>query len=193
MKESVLNNLLENGKIEQICSEYGEQGYSLEEGKQAILFADWNDFDKHPNFMAWLEENYEIEWSDEWIVDYETDKCYRTTGDSYGWEQSFRINENGELITPDSDIEDWIDFCKIDYDTDKNATPNVLPSFVDTDELIDTGFELINDDLESGWYNRNDDPTEIAESLLEQGYIAVIFKLSGVGQFSVNFEVYALK
>ena len=33
------------------CSEYGEIGYKISEGKKAILFSDWNDFDKYPRIM----------------------------------------------------------------------------------------------------------------------------------------------
>src|SRR5690554_2608429 len=111
MKEQVLNALLDSGEIEQICSEYGEQGYILEVGKEAILFANWNNFDKYPNFMEWLENNYELEWLDEWIIDYDYSKAYRISPDSYNWQQQVRITDCGELITPDSDIEDWIEYC----------------------------------------------------------------------------------
>lgn len=184
MREQILETLFENGEI-QYCSQYGEQGYNLEENKKLILFANWNDFDKHPNFMQWLEENYECEWSDEWIIDYENDKCYRTVANSYGWQQQWRFHDCGELLTPDSDISDWLEYVE-------NDPKRVLPSFLEVD-LEELGYELINDDLQSGWYGRHDSPEEILEELESQGYTSVVFQLACVSQFAVDFEVYAKK
>ena len=189
MREAVLNNLLENCEIENICSEYGEQGYTLEEDKKAILFANWNNFDKYPNFMKWLEKNYEIEWSDEWIIDYNNYKAYRTQPNSYGWQQQFRITDCGELITPDSDIEDWIDYCVM---TDYKQQARCLPDFIEEGLLIEEGFKLISEDNANGWYGRADDPNEIAENVFnETEYTEIIFVLDSVGQFEISFSVYA--
>lgn len=188
MREAVLNNLLENGEIENICSEYGEQGYTLEQNKKAILFANWNNFDKYPNFMEWIEENYEIEWSDEWIIDYNESKAYRTSPNSYGWQQQVRITDCGELITPDSDIKDWIDYCVM---TDYKQQARCLPDFIDEELLIEEGFKLILEDNANGWYGRADDPNEIAENVFnETNYTEILFVLDSVGQFEVSFSVY---
>lgn len=190
LASEILEKLIENGEID-ICNKYGERGYSLEEGQEAILFANWNHFDKYPNFIEWIENNYAIEWSDEWMIDYSYGKAYRCSPDSYGWERQFRITEDGEMLTPDDGAEVWIEHCKIDSRI-LGHTPSVLPSFIEHDDIIKEGFELIDDDLESGWYDRNDDPNEIAAKLLEE-YEEVVFHLGGVGQFSINFEVYAKK
>lgn len=189
MREAVLNNLLENGEIESICSQYGEQGYTLEQDKKAILFANWNNFDKYPNFMEWVEQNYEIEWSDEWVIDYNESKAYRTSPNSYGWQQQVRITDDGELITPDSDIEDWIYYCVM---TDYNQQARCLPDFIEEELLVEQGFKLISEDLENGWYGRVDNPNKIAEEVFnEDKYEEIIFTLDSVGQFSMNFSVYA--
>jgi hypothetical protein len=190
--EKVLNNLLEEGKID-ICHEYGERGYSLESHQKGILLSNWNDFDKYPNFMEWLEYSYELEWSDEWIQDYEFGKLYRCSPDSYGWEQQYKITEGGEMITPDNAVEDWIEECKVDYNNTFQIS--ALPSFIEHDDIIAEGFELVDDDCENGFYNRHDNPGTIAEDLVgEEGeYDEVLFQLSSVGQFAVNFVVYARK
>lgn len=184
LKEKLLYAMIENGDID-ICNEYGEQGYLLEPNKQAIIFGDWNRLDNYPNFREWLEDRYELEWIDEWIIDYESSKCYRTVGDSYSWEQQWRLHDSGEIITPDSDIEDWIDYAE-------NSPDRVLPSFLDID-LEELGYKLINDDLQNGWYGRNDSPSEILEELENEGYTSVIFQLGCVSQFAIDFEVYAKK
>lgn len=189
MREQVLNNLLENGGITELCTEYGEQGYYLEEGKKAILFADWNDFDDYPNFMEWIEENYEIEWSDEWVIDYECDKAYRTSPDSYGWQRQFRFTECGQLITPDNDIEDWIEHCVM---TDEGQQARCLPYFIDKERLIEQGFKLISEDNANGLHGRADNPNEIAEEVFDETeYTEIIFVLDSVGQFELEFSVYA--
>jgi len=190
LKNNLLETLINNGDID-ICSQYGERGYSLSEGKKAILFANWNNMDKYPNFMEWIEDNYEIEWSDEWIIDYDNDKVYRTSPDSYSWQQQFRITEYGELITPDNDVTEWIEYCKV---TPENLphTPQCIPDFINVEDLESEGFELISEDHENGWYGRNDSPTIIADSVFEQtNYTEILFILSNVGQFSINFDVYA--
>lgn len=188
--DQVLEKLFELAEIE-YCHEYGERGYEIDEGKKFILFADWNLFDdKYPNFMEYLDEHYMCEWSDEWIIDYSTDKCYRTVGDSYAWEQQYRITDFGEMITPDNDVEDWVEFCKID---DPKQTPHVLPSFIDHEEVIKLGFELIDEEYENGFYHRHDDPLKIAEELFDNGYDEVVFSLSGVEQFRINFQAFARK
>lgn len=187
LAERVLEQLLNTGDIDR-CEEYGEPGYDLEEGKKAILFADWNPFDKYPNFMEWIEDNYEIEWSDEWMIDHNTGKAYRCVADSYGWEQQFRITEDGELITPDDDVSEWIDHCKID-DRTMLHTPSALPSFISQEDIEAEGFELINDDLQNGWYDRVDDPKQIVDEYLGE-YKEIVFSLNGVGQFSVDFAAY---
>lgn len=191
--DTLLENIIDemvnsgNGDVD-ACSDYGEMGYEKEHKDKPILFADWNPlYDKYPNVMEYIENNYNFEWIDEWVIDYNNDKCYRCVGDSYGWEQQFRVVD-GELLTPDCDPEDWIDYTKIDQNN--NYEMRVLPSFLDI-ELDDYGFELINDDLENGWYGRNDDPQTISDDLFEQGFKEVIFVLKSNSQFATYFEVWA--
>lgn len=188
--EDIIETLINNGDID-ICPEYGEFGYALDDDKRGILFGNWNDFDKYPNFMERLENEYEIEWHDEWIIDYNNGKAYRTSPDSYGWEQQFRITDCGELITPDDDVSEWIDECVVDYNT-YTSKISALPSFIDEDEIIAEGFKLIGEDYENGWYGKEDRPEEIAEDLIEaKGFNEVLFQVDFVSQFNLGFKVYA--
>jgi hypothetical protein len=192
--EAVVENLISCGDVD-ICHEYGEPGYHLEEGKEAILFSNWNPYDKYPNFMELLEATYDLEWSDEWIISYEHGKAYRTSPDSYSWQKSFMFTESGEILTPDDDVEYWIEECKLDY-IPKFTNPRALPSFIEGEQIEAEGFELINDDLQSGWYDRVDDPRQILEECLKEyggEYDEIVFSLNGVGQFAVDFSAYGRK
>lgn len=183
--EELSYKLFQMGEFDS-CSEYGEPGYKLPESKKAILLGDWNNFSKqYPNYYKWLEENYELEWIDEWIIDYDNDKCYRTAPDSYSWEKCFRILD-GELITPDSDIEEWIEYATWTLDADNRE---VLPSFIEFDSE-QHGFQEVEEEYEDGWYHRNDNPEEIAEKLFKNGATQVLFQLIGIEQFRVNFKVF---
>lgn len=188
--EDIIETLIKNGDID-ICLEYGEMGYTLDDDKKGILFGDWNDFDKYPNFMERLESEYEIEWHDEWTIDYNSSKAYRTSPDSYGWEQQFRITDCGELITPDDDVSEWIAECVVNCNT-YTSKISALPSFIDEDEIIGEGFKLIGEDFENGWYGKEDRPEEIVEDLIEdKGFNEVLFQIDFVSQFNLGFKVYA--
>lgn len=183
----LLDNRFEVG----ICSEYGEEGYELPEGKKAILFGDWNDLDKYPNIMEYLEENYELEWYDEWYVCYNTGKAYRTQPNGYSWESQIMYSENiCRYLTPDDDISDWIDEVKI---TDSNEIIKALPSFICEDEIEKEGFKLIEENFENGHYGKVDNPKDIAEKLFEEGFTEIVFQLDYVSQFSTGFIAYAKK
>jgi len=184
--ESKLKELIENCTID-IAYEYGEPSYSLEDEKKAILLADWNKFED--SFIQELEKSYAIEWFDEWITDYGSGKIYRTVGDSYSWEQSFRITEGGELITPDSDIEEWINNCEHTYDYGIE-TPRILPSFIKCEDLKGEGYTNIEDEKEIGLHpHMNDDPTKILQDLLPL-YSSLLFQLSYSSQFSSGFIIW---
>lgn len=183
--------LLENGFEIGICSEYGEMGYELPEGKKAILFGNWNYLDKYPNIMKYLEENYELEWYDEWYICYNTGKAYRTQPNSYGWESQIMYSESiGGYLTPDDDISFWIDEAKI---SDYNETIKALPSFFCGDEIEKEGFKLIGETFENGYYGKVDSPKEIAKELFEEGFTELVFQIDYTSQFSTGFKAYAKK
>lgn len=188
--EKVLEALYQEGEIN-ICSKYGESGYELSEGKKEILLANWNHFDKYPNFMKWIEDNYEIEWDDEWTIDYEhgDSKAYRISGNSYQWEQQIMYSECGEFVTPEDHVSEWIELVVLEKDFQDN--PKTLPSFLNDEDIIEEGFELLGREFQNGWHpGQNDDPKKIAEELFERGFVQVLFKLSYVSQFDIGFKVF---
>ena len=170
---------------------YGEMGYKLPEGKKAILFGDWNDFDKYPNIMEYLEENYELEWFDEWHIDDNTGKAYRKSGNSYEWESQIMYSESiGGYFTPDDSISYWIDEVKI---TSSSETIKALPSFICKDEIEREGFKLIEENFENGYYGKVDNQKDITEELFKEGFKEVLFQLEYNSQFSMGFRAYAKK
>lgn len=181
--EIILNSLRDKYYLEE-CSQYGEPGY--QDPEVGILFTNWNQVPKR--IQDYLEEaGYELCWSDEWYVDYEYDKAYRTSADSYHWQCQIHFTEAGEVLTPDDSDSDWVEEFML---TDTGHTPKVLPSRVDPTTC---GFEQVNDEhFENGWHlGQTDDPKEIAAKLFEDSTVeAVVFRLSEVSQFYVKFDVF---
>jgi hypothetical protein len=172
----------------EIVSEYGDHGYDLEEGKKAILLSNWNVFDKFPNIMEFLEENFELEWSDEWVVDYTNDRCFRSSPDSYGWQPQFVILD-GEVMGVDElnemDEDDFIEFLeKEDYlNNPKNAIN--LYGFEPKGEGIDEDDYLM--------FERGCDPSKMLEEALEKyPEKNFYFVVDSVAQFGLNFSLYML-
>lgn len=139
----------------------------------------------HPRIWAQMEsQGVEFEWNDEWVIDYDADKAYRTSGDSYQWKPSAIYTEGGDLLTPDSDIDEWIAWAA-------NEPTRCITIRVDLD---DAGFELVNRDhsYESGWHpGQNDDPVKILER--EQRYHpddTFVFTLDENSQFYSGFSLW---
>jgi hypothetical protein len=180
------------------CSHYGEPGYT--DPTKGILFANWNDIEKHgrrrfngqrvpynerarrSTICNYLEAaGFELEWSDEWYVDYNHDKAWRTSPDSYSWQCQVAYTD-GDILTPDDDISDWIEAFQDDAD-------RALPSRFTADDLTEMGFVRFGDRFENGWHQgQTDDPHEIAKAAEAVGAEHFIFRLTEVSQFDVRFE-----
>lgn len=167
------------------CNEYGEPGYSTETG---IILANWNDIPE--GLCNALEAmGVSLEWSDQWIIDYNHDKAWRTGPDSYGWTPSTRVTDDGELLTPDDDIEDWIHHCGM---IDRNNPARAMGAHITHDDLINAGFTLAGGEHETGLHpGQNSDPNAIAGDLLERDDVGlVVFLIRGVGQFDMQYASY---
>jgi len=180
-----INDILEkHGAYPEWCAEYGEPGYDTPE--HGIWFANWNNV---PRFVGdWLESHgYATEWSDEWIISYETNKAYRSSPDSYGWKQSY-VMLDGDFIIGRDEVEsgDQID-AYIDYLLDN-------PKRADTFDVDWTkyGFIKLNDEYESGFHpGQTDDPKAILKEAREQYPNGeFIFSIDDVGQFDMNFSLW---
>lgn len=193
-----LETLTDVGIVTDYANEYGEPGYSAD--GPVVLGDYWchreecrggglHDFERHyPSEVAALRDaGAELEWYDEWYVDSETSRAWRTSADSYMWQSSLLWSEDAcEYLTPDHDIADWLEVVT-------NNPRAALPSHVWTDdELAAEGFHERECGYENGWHpGQNDDPIAILASIhATEPDSDVIFRLSSVGQFDVSFCVY---
>jgi hypothetical protein len=153
---NVLRAFCERNNIQlDYASEYGEPGYTAP--ARGILFCNWNDVPEA--LQDRLEgQGYALEWSDEWYVDSDNSPCkaWRSEPDHMGWESRVRYLD-GDVITPDSDPQEWIDSSLNEQDTP-------LPSWFDDSELEARGFGMMPD-------TTNDD---IAPALRKEGYDVIL-------------------
>jgi hypothetical protein len=180
-----LINLLCDKYDAQWCSFYGEPGY--QNPKEGIIFANW--YNVPSNIVDYMEAaGYELEWSDEWVIDYDYSKAYRCSPSSYDWEPSFRYTECGDMLTPDdSDINDWIS-------EHENKPNKVLPSFITGVQLAALGYEKYGEDYESGLHQGMDaDPRKIYQQVQDEFKpTSVVFRMEGTSQFYITFECWYL-
>jgi hypothetical protein len=168
------------------CSSYGEPGYS--DSERGIIFANWNKVSQ--SVQDWLEHHdYSIEWSDEWIIDHETSKAYRTSPTSYGWRPSYVLTEDCEIIGRDEvESGDQID-AYIDYllnDAHRADTFDI--------DWTKHGFRKLNREAyESGFHpGQTDDPRKILRAAQEQfPNDDFLFSIDETGQFDMRFSLWA--
>lgn len=168
------------------CGKYGEPGYQDPEG--GIIFANWNNVPQ--GLQDWLEtQGFTLQWSDEWIIDYNNDKAYRSSPDCYQWECQFLVGD-GEYIFPDDGADVFIEHCSI---TDYAQPLGCLPSWVTAEDLEAAGYSLEKEGLENGWHpGQTDDPTPIAKAAFEEGAERVVFRKVENSQFYIVFECWVL-
>jgi hypothetical protein len=207
----VVMDMLRDGYIvHDDCNDYGEPGYTKDDENGWLIFGDlwcrkhdcnytetYSDGKKqihsvefhYPRLFKQLEEQgVEFNWYDEWVVDYNNSKAYRTTGDSYQWQSSI-LWTDGDFLTPDDDITDWIEEVV-------NNPNRCLPEHIWSDaELEEQGFTEYKCGFENGWYpGMNDVPSDAYDAITEQygeegKQVDIIFKLSYVSQFSLGWCV----
>ena len=190
------------------CHQYGEPGYRFptDATTPIVILGDYwcrcgkvlredgspdlHDYAHHyPRLWARMEaQGVEFEWYDEWTIDYDNDKAYRTTADSYLWQPSLIVTDDGEYLTPDDDIETWIEWA------DRNPShciPNAVYSGAD---LIGEGFRQENTDrFYNGWHDgMTDDPNKILERVAKfyDEDANIVFTLDETSQFYIGFSVY---
>ena len=146
------------------ANEYGEPGYS----GGPVVFANWNDLDldKYPHIMAAIKDaGIELEWDDEWVVDGDSGKCYRTEANSYMWMPSIGYAD-GYILTPEHDVEEWIEVAKIGSNTQQ-----MLNRYQVREKLLhEAGFERYGDtESETGWHPGQDDqPEDVIAAIKEE-------------------------
>jgi len=180
--DTLLNHLQDQGA--EYCSYYGEPGY--DQPKVGVLLYNWNTVSKEDMDLLELA-GYSLEWSDEWTIDYDNNKAYRTSPDCYHWQSSVWWNDDGQMFTPDDDVSDWIANMA-------NDPMTALPSWITQADLEEAGFSKYSDHEESGLHTGMDaDPRERFKEIKERfgDDCDVVFRMSEASQFYVVWESYA--
>lgn len=172
----------------QYCSQYGEPGY--DNPRKGIVFANWNHFPRAVDDI--LERaGYAIEWSDEWIISYETDKAYRTSPDCYSWLPFYVMTDDGDVIGGDeiesgAEAETYIEML-----LNNPRKANVFRGL----DLSKHGFKLAfpaEHDCETGFHpGQNDDPkSQMKRAQSEWPNHDVVFEITGTGQFDTSWRAW---
>lgn len=167
-----------------------KRGYSG--GEPLIQPTDLHSFSDHrPRLWAQMEsQGVELHWNDEWWVDYETGKAYRTQADSYSWQSSIQWNEDMcDYMTPDHDFDVWLDWAL-------NDTSRCLMARFRSD-LESAGFTQWepNDPhrYHNGWHEgMTDDPVKVRAEIdrWSDHQEDVVFLLDETSQFYVGFSAW---
>jgi len=186
-REEVVQILEEDqGIITDWALEYGEPGY--ENNGKSILFGDWNYISN--DVFDWLEEAYNLEWSDEWIVNYNDSVAFRTQPNGWGWMQAFFLNEELEPIAIEGNEKEYIETG--DFINNCHA----IVANVSEEKMEELGFvQISQDDHCSGWYDFCEEPCvfiekNIPQELIDSGKLEYVFYNEGKGQFSINWSVW---
>lgn len=173
---------------------YAEPGYDGE----VVILGNYNDIsewdaegrtsktiDDTPERVAKLLEKIgvELEWSDQWATCDHCHKLVRTSPDSYAWQRSYHISDDGiechECVKDDP--ASYLEY--LDGQDNQCMTIDV--------DLEEHGYHRIDEDYQNGLYGgQASDPKIIAKALREQGIEHFIFTLDSVGQFDMSFSVW---
>lgn len=146
--------------------------------------------DHHPRVWAQLEsQGVETAFYDEWWVDPSTSKAYRTTADSYSWQSSIQMTDDGEYLTPDDDIETWIEWAVNDP---QRCLMREYRHRLEAAGFVKWGPPGGN--YHNGWYDGMDDnPKHVYDQIMNDADtedIEVVFVLDETSQFYVGFSAW---
>lgn len=198
----ILDNMLEDGYYD-AAMEYGEPGYDFPAGAttpMVVLGNYWCNCHKvtnaegneqlhgherhHPRIWAqMMSQGVQFEWYDEWVTD--NNKAYRTQSDSYSWRSSIQITEDGEILTPDDDISEWIDWAKNDHER------CITAPHIKADDMVNADFQQYNGEFQNGWhYGMDADPEKITKEIRAKrgDSVDIVYRLSEASQFYIGFE-----
>jgi len=191
----VLNMIEKKGFDYDMYPGIAEQGYD----DKPLICANWN-----PPLMGrvynWIEKNhgeeYELDWSDEWMRCADCGKAIRSIHNSYGWEPCYMSGDCEVLC---------IECCK-----DEDTFREMLEFYINHDnraiaswaiELAEKeGFKCFESEdscnqYETGFHvHQNDSPRDLAKYLRENltGH-DFLFAINCVGQFDVKWMVLVRK
>lgn len=129
----IVKFLIEEQIISDFVDEYGEPGYTNTSGEY-ILFADWNEV---PDSIVEkiISDGRIIEWSDEWVVQYDEMKAYRNSSDSMFWVPSFVVIEN-EICSKEwclGNTEEYIEYLLEENESDNFDVDFAKFGFIESD------------------------------------------------------------
>jgi hypothetical protein len=170
---------LANEGIIDVFTRFGKFSGELEEGKSGIIVINEPDELQDWEIEA-LENDYEVFCYDSVTVDYDNQCVYI---DSRGLTRY----KDAELLTPESDISDWIDYALVDREL---KTYPILPEFIDNEDIIKEGFELLYDGepLAIGLHeHQNSSPTLEFKKRPGKKFV---FKIESSDMFSTYYLVF---
>lgn len=179
--ESVFNHLELIGAYDG-CGEYCEPGYS---SNKMVLFGNWNLISD--SLREALEEHFELNWSDEWIMCDTCNKYFRITGDCWLWIKYGHIFDGyalcGDCIKANPD--EYIAYLLDNPSDCEHIGLN----------LKDMGFKQLNGDFDAGLYEwqhgANHNPKEIMKKWKEKyPTYEMLFGNLSAEQFQVHFNLY---
>lgn len=194
-------NYLASSYIEdaQFFTGYAEPGYnSPKHGWIAV--GNWNTVSRYneatgkfevideapARFAAALERlDVELEWCDEWVA---CDSCgliFRTTADSYCWQKSGTIDENG--CTCSACLDPVEHLAALEAQDHRCNT-------ISTIDFGDCGYRALDLSFENGLYGgQAADPKKIGAVLRACGISRYVFNLDSTGQLDISFSVWVHK
>lgn len=161
----------------------------LHDGTDRHQLAGWDK--RWPRIWDQLEQQgVNFVWADEYTIDHERNKAWRTTANSYHWEPAVVWDEHCDIITPDDDWDRWRGWA-IDS-VERCLTTEMVPELLSL--LAADGFERVDErPFESGWHpGQDDDPRKVRDGLIrEHGpHIDVIFTIAENSQFYTKWSAW---
>lgn len=183
---------------------YAEPGYGSDDS--VVVLGDWNPkrwasegdapltpAERLPSRLARSLERVgaNIEWLDEWTSCSECLRAVRTQPDSYSWQASFVVTEDGDTFCLDCLIAQGEDALTEYVNDARKCVSWCEPSHVESFGYVkwESGDPH---DYESGWHpGQDDDPSAILASIhAAQPGADVVFFLDESSQFYVRFSAY---
>lgn len=201
---------------------YGEPGYTLDAGltPMVVLGYYWCRCEEIEGGLHAIEEHYpeefealeaqgvELEWYDEWAVVWDEaagGAAYRVESDSYHWQPSAVLTEDGEWMTPKNSDEEWVEWA---MNEPTRCIPSTMldahdPTLVGWDDSADdpqVWHEWSEDHYDhglpttysNGWHAGMDATPEGVTEKIHAVYpdADVVFVLTETSQFYTRFEAY---
>lgn len=160
--------------------------FATYKGDLFLVMESWEEHDKMEQFLGMDLEtalDYNCGFCDEYTTCSGCGCVIRTYPDSYNWTADFAVQNDGIYCEDCYDHDEYIQ--------DLVNNPNKANTLINEDELLERGFEKLENDYAAGWYGQYDDPKVIYSKLSEK-YDEILFMITSQGQFETSFCVYVM-